>query len=102
MVMQAALPQIRPISDLRTRLNDIETLARETREPIIMTKNGSASLVVIDSDAYDEHLQHERAVRKLREAEIEEKYHPAAISYDDVKAHATQLIEAAEQLNAQD
>ena len=24
MVMQAALPQIRPISDLRTRLNDIE------------------------------------------------------------------------------
>ena len=38
MVMQAALPQIRPISDLRTRLNDIENLARESREPIIMTK----------------------------------------------------------------
>lgn len=33
MVMQAALPQIRPISDLRTRLNDIENLARESREP---------------------------------------------------------------------
>ena len=60
MSMQAALPQIRPISDLRTRLNDIESLARETREPIIMTKNGAASLVVIDSDAYAEHLQHER------------------------------------------
>ena len=43
MVMQAALPQIRPISDLRTRLNDIENLARESREPIIMTKNGTAS-----------------------------------------------------------
>ena len=53
MVMQAALPQIRPISDLRTRLNDIENLARESREPIIMTKNGTASLIVIDSDAYD-------------------------------------------------
>ena len=79
MSMQAALPQIRPISDLRTRLNDIESLARETREPIIMTKNGAASLVVIDSEAYDEHLRHERAVRKLREAEIEEKYRPAAI-----------------------
>lgn len=58
MVMQAALPQIRPISDLRTRLNDIENLARESREPIIMTKNGTASLIVIDSDAYDEHLHH--------------------------------------------
>ena len=45
--------RIRPISDLRTRLNHIENLARETREPIIMTKNGTASLIVIDSDAYD-------------------------------------------------
>ena len=97
MVMQAALPQIRPISDLRTRLNDIENLARESREPIIMTKNGTASLIVIDSDAYDEH-----AVRKLREAEIEEKYRPAAVSYDEVKARVDQLIEAAEHLGAHD
>ena len=102
MVMQAALPQIRPISDLRTRLNDIENLARESREPIIMTKNGTASLIVIDSDAYDEHLHHERAVRKLREAEIEEKDRPAAVSYDEVKARVDQLIEAAEHLGAHD
>ena len=93
MAMQAALPQIRPISDLRTRLNDIEALARETREPIIMTKNGKA---------YDEHLRHERAVRKLREAEIEEKYRPAAIPFDEVKARVEQLIDAAEQLHARD
>lgn len=99
MAMQAALPQIRPISDLRTRLNYIENLARETREPIIMTKNGAASLVVIDSGAYDEHLQHERAVRKLREAEIEEKYQPAALPYDEVRARVDQLIEAAGQLH---
>lgn len=66
MVMQAALPQIRPISDLRTRLNDIENLARESREPIIMTKNGTASLIVIDSDAYDEHLHESpRVYRRL-------------------------------------
>ena len=102
MAMQAALPQIRPISDLRTRLNDMEALARETREPIIMTKNGAASLVVIDSKAYDEHLRHERAVRKLREAEIEEKYRPAAIPFDEVKARVEQLIDAAEQLHARD
>ena len=102
MAMQAALPQIRPISDLRTRLNDIEAIARETREPIIITKNGAASLVDIDSEAYDEHLHHERAVRKLREAEIEEKYRPAAIPFDEVKARVEQLIDAAEQLHARD
>ncbi|BAK45178.1 type II toxin-antitoxin system prevent-host-death family antitoxin [Eggerthella sp. YY7918] len=100
MTMTAALPQIRPISDLRTRLNEIENLARETQEPIIMTKNGTASLVVIDSDAYNDHLQHERAVRKLREAEIEEKYRPEAVSYDDVKNRVDLLLEAVGHLDA--
>ena len=50
----------------------------------------------------DEHLRHERAVRKLREAEIEEKYRPAAIPFDEVKTRVDQLIEAAEQLHARD
>ena len=100
MTMTAALPQIRPISDLRTRLNEIENLARETQEPIIMTKNGTASLVVIDSDAYNDHLQHERAVRKHREADIEEKYRPGAVSYDDVKNRVDLLLEAVGHLDA--
>ncbi len=39
-----------------------------------MTKNGKSCLVVLDSDAYDRYLQHERAVQKLREAEIEAHY----------------------------
>ena len=49
-----------------------------------------------------EGLPPERAVRKLREAEIEEKYRPAAVSYDEVKARVDQLIEAAEHLGAHD
>lgn len=72
--MPAALPLIRPISDLRTDLNDVCVQAQETRQPIFMTKNGKASLVVIDCAAYEEQRQHERYVHKLREAEIEAKY----------------------------
>lgn len=45
-----------------------------------MTKNGKASLVVIDCVAYEEQRQHERYVQKLREAEIEEKYRKETIS----------------------
>ena len=41
-------------------------------------------------------------MRKLREAEIEEKYCPAAIPFDEVKARVEQLIDAAEQLHARD
>ena len=78
--MPAAVPLIRPIIDLRTDLNDVCAQAQETQQPIFMTKNGKASLVVIDCVAYEEQRQHERYVQKLREAEIEEKYRKETIS----------------------
>ena len=68
--MPAAVPLIRPISDLRTDLNDVCAQAQETQQPI----------VVIDCVAYEEQRQHERYVQKLREAEIEEKYRKETIS----------------------
>ena len=73
--MTLPLPQIRPISDLRTDLNDVCAMARESQEPIFMTKNGKASLVVIDCEAYENQRQRDRYVQSLREAEIEARYH---------------------------
>ena len=78
--MPLPIPQIRPISDLRTNLNDVCELARESQQPIFMTKNGKASLVVIDCEAYEEQQRHERYVQKLREAEIEEKYQSESLT----------------------
>lgn len=92
MNMPAALPQVRPISDLRTRLPEIESRAKATGEPIIMTKNGTAALVVMDSETFDEHLAHERAVRKLREAEIEAQYRTEPIPYEAVKARIDDIL----------
>ena len=78
--MTLPLPQIRPISDLRTDLNDVCAMARESQEPIFMTKNGKASLVVIDCEAYENQRQHNHYVQKLREAEIEARYRPSTVS----------------------
>ncbi len=78
--MTLPLPQIRPISDLRTDLNDVCAMARESQEPIFMTKNGKASLVVIDCEAYENQRQRDRYVQSLREAEIEARYHPDTVS----------------------
>ena len=96
----AALPSIRPISDLRTKLPEIETVARETGEPVVMTKNGVPSLAIMDSGAYEERLVRERAVRKLREAEIEARYVSEAVPYDQVKRRVDAIIEAAERAHA--
>ena len=64
--MPLPIPQIRPISDLRTNLNDVCELARESQQPIFMTKNGKASLVVIDCEAYEGQQRHERYVQKQK------------------------------------
>ena len=100
MSLPSTLPHIRPISDLRTKLNEVEQEAQSTREPIIMTKNGTPSLLVMDSAAYEDRLQHDRAVRKLREAEIEAKYVKETIPHDRMKERVDALIEAAEKLYA--
>ena len=38
-----------PSTDLRNRFSEVESLARQTREPIYLTKNGRGSLVLMDT-----------------------------------------------------
>lgn len=86
------LPQTRPISDLRTDLNGICDQAQQSHEPIFMTKNGKARLVVIDCDAYERSRQHERYVMKLREAEIEARYRPEAVTQGQLDTQMEELF----------
>jgi prevent-host-death family protein len=65
------MPQIRPVSDLRNHFSEISRTVHETREPVILTKNGYGDMVVFSYDAYEK-MQADLAVSmKLREAEIE-------------------------------
>ena len=88
----AHLPIIRPITDMRTNLNDVCRQATETQEPVVLTKNGIASVVLMDSSAYDAAERRNRVYLALREAEIEEKYRPDAISVEDSNAKMTEIF----------
>lgn len=46
-------PIIRSSTDIRRDYNSIEALAKETGKPIYLTKNGRASLVVMDAAVFD-------------------------------------------------
>ena len=76
--LAAPLPIIRPITDLRTQLNDVCTQATATQEPVVLTKNGTASYVLMDSAAYETAERRNRVYLALREAEIE-RYRPEAV-----------------------
>lgn len=93
--MTPAVPAIRPISDLRTNLNDVCEKARETQQPIFMTKNGNACLVVMDSDAYERQRMHDQYVMKLREAEIEAAYQKKAVSMDELDVRIAAILHGA-------
>lgn len=48
---------IRPVSDLRNKFTEIETMVKENG-PVYLTKNGYGSMVVLSMEAYSELVDH--------------------------------------------
>ena len=46
------MPVIKPISDLRNKANEISALARESDEPVFITRNGEGDMVVMSMASY--------------------------------------------------
>ena len=80
------MSQIRPVSDLRNNFADISRTVHETREPVILTKNGYGDMVVMSYEEYQT-IQYEMGVtRELRAAELEAESTAARYAHDDVMA----------------
>ena len=45
---------IRPVSSLQRKIGELTKLAKDTGEPIYLTKNGAEHLVLIDADAFEQ------------------------------------------------
>ena len=80
------MSQIRPVSDLRNSFADISRTVHETREPVILTKNGYGDMVVISYEEYQS-IQYKMGVtRELRAAELESETTTERYTHDDVMA----------------
>ena len=80
------MPQIRPVSDLRNNFADISRTVHETRESVILTKNGYGDMVVMSYEEYQS-IQYEIGVtRELRAAELEAESPAERYAHDDVMA----------------
>ena len=65
--------QVRPVRDLRNRYSEIEIFL-ENHNPVIITKNGRGTAVLINIDDYaeiEEYLHVKFINEKLKEAELE-------------------------------
>ena len=45
---------IRTVSDLQRKVGELTRLAKETGEPVYLTKNGAEHMVLVDFDVFNE------------------------------------------------
>lgn len=74
------MPVVKPISDLQRNSGAIAESCHKTKEPVCLTKNGPASLVAMDTAAYDGQTRALTTIQK-REDHIQ---HSIACGYDDL------------------
>ena len=88
------MSQIRPVSDLRNNFAEISRAVHETREPIILTKNGYGDMVVLSYEEYQK-VQYEMMVaRELRAAELEAETTTERFTHEEVMRDIRAKIKA--------
>ncbi len=88
------MSEIRPVSDLRNNFAEISRTVHETREPVILTKNGYGDMVVMSYEEY-QNIQYDMMVmRELRAAELESENTTERFTHDEVISDIQDRIKA--------
>lgn len=91
------MSQIRPVSDLRNNFADISRTVHETREPVILTKNGYGDMVVLSYEEYSKFQYDMMVIRELRAAELEAEMTEKRYDHEDVMQDLRARIDAVRQ-----
>lgn len=75
---------IRPISDLRNDFADIEKEVSAKDKPIIFTKNGRGSMVLMSLDKYSKLMHIGYVEQALDEADVYAANNPEGMTHDEV------------------
>ena len=76
--------QIRPVSDMRNKFSEIESIVREG-SPVYLTKNGYGSMVVLSIDEYSRLVDEQAYMEKiLDEADREAEESDVRLSHEEV------------------
>ena len=87
------MPIIKPASALRNDYVEISRLARESKQPVFLTKNGTGDMVLLSMEEYDEKIALLELYEKLSEGEDDIK-HGRVKSLDQVSEMMKEAIAA--------
>ena len=80
------MPHIHPVSDLRTKLDQLEKICRQEHEPVYLTRRGHGELVLLSMAEYEHLLSR---LKKFEEMEAEREtlwVQEAEARYEEIKA----------------
>lgn len=84
--------QIRPVSDMRNKFSEIESIVREG-SPVYLTKNGYGSMVVLSIDEYSRLVDEQTYIEKiLDEADREAEESDVRLTLEEVQANVRRAI----------
>ena len=86
------MTEIIPLSYLRNKFSEIETLVAERQAPVFLTKNGYGSMVVMSIDMYDKLTDNIES--KLDEADLQAKTDPTRYTHEEVFSSIRNQIRA--------
>ena len=84
---------IKPSAVLRNDYASISKMAKETKEPIYITKNGEGDLVLMDIDAFEKREQMIKLRARVLEAEQQRISGAEALSIDEARARLRERID---------
>jgi prevent-host-death family protein len=84
---------IKPSAALRNNYASISKMAKETKEPIYITKNGEGDLVLMDIDAFEKREQMIKLRARVLEAEQQRISGAEALSIDEARARLRERID---------
>ena len=89
------MQSIRPISDLRNKFTEISRDVHGSNEPVILTRNGSADMVVMSMKAFRSLEFDSEVYRKLKEAERQVVETDTRYTPEEALASVRQIIATA-------
>lgn len=66
------MPIVRPIAELSTKLDEISKICRDSGEPVFMTRQGAAELVVVSHQEWERRQARLELYQALDEAEADQ------------------------------
>ena len=86
------MSMIRPITDLQDNFAEISRFARETAQPVFLTKDGYGDIVVLSMEAYEKMRFNIEVDIKLQEAEKIDKLTGKRYTIEEVRKAVNDAI----------